>query len=125
MPDDLLTVYVSIGNSDDKLTQARWSCFHDQVAFACRARACQVYGDWLSLPNTPYQNACLAFAIAPADAEVLKKTLRDLAADYGQDSIAWAEARTEFLTPTGLDKVAAAVRRARGGPPPVQVRGYA
>lgn len=96
---DLLTVYVSIGNSDDKLTQARWSVFWEQVNSEVRGRARQVYGDWLSLPNAPYQNACIAFAVDRGDAAPLKKHLRDLAALYGQDSIAWAEARTEFIEP--------------------------
>jgi hypothetical protein len=96
---DLITVYVSIGNSDDKLTQARWSVFHDQVVFACRNLARRVYGDWLSVPNAPFQNACIAFGIYPDDVAPLKKELRDLAAMYGQDSIAWAEARTEFIEP--------------------------
>lgn len=96
---DLITVYVSIGNSDDKLTQARWSQFHDQVTHACRCLAGRVYGDWLSLPNTQFQNACIAFAIYPADIPPLKKELRELAALYGQDSIAWAEASTEFISP--------------------------
>lgn len=130
----LTTVYVSVGNSDDKLTQARWSQFHEQVTGACRRRARRVYGDWLSLPNAPYQNACIAFAIHPGDTGVLKKELRDLAAAYGQESIAWAEAATEFLAPltaapaaarTGMDRARDAIRAARGGPAPVTIRGFA
>jgi hypothetical protein len=96
---DLITVYVSIGNSDDKLTQARWSVFYEQVTFACRNLARRVYGDWLSPPSSQFQNACIAFGIAGGDIAPLKKELRDLAALYGQDSIAWAEARTEFIEP--------------------------
>lgn len=96
---DPITVYVSIGNSDDKLTQARWPVFWEQATGEVRGRAAEVYGDWLSLPSARYQNACIAFAVSRADAAPLKKELRDLAALYGQDSIAWAEAGTEFIRP--------------------------
>lgn len=126
-----VTVYVSIGNSDDKLTQQQWSCFWELVTSAVREDAQQVYGDWLSLPSAPYQNACIAFSIERHLISVLKAELRSLAALYGQDSIAWAEASTEFLEPskpgekTGPEKIADAVRSARGGDAPAQIRGFA
>jgi hypothetical protein len=97
---DLVTVYVSIGNSDDKLTQARWSEFYHQVTTAVRDRVERVYGNWLSIPSDPWQNACIAFGIDPAETPILKGELRDLAAMFGQDSIAWAEAPvTVFVGP--------------------------
>jgi hypothetical protein len=58
-----------------------------------------VYGDWLSVASAPWQNSCIAFAIGRDDAPLLKAELRNLAALYGQDSIAWAEAATEFIKP--------------------------
>ena len=128
---DLITVYVSIGNSDDKLTQEQWSCFWELVTSAVREDATQVFGDWLSLPSVPYQNACIAFSIERHLVSVLKAELCSLAAAYTQESIAWAEAVTEFLEPvkpgerSGPEKIADAIRSARGGPAPVQVRGFA
>ena len=93
-----ITVYVSIGNSDDKLTQARWSEFHGKVNEAVRDRARSVFGDWASIPTDPWQNSCIAFGIDYDDVPFLKSELRELAATVGQDSIAWAEARlTEFV----------------------------
>lgn len=98
-----LTVYASIGNSDDKLTQAQWAEFHEIFAALIRKAADRVYGDWHSLPNSPWQNACLAFEIGAQSAARLKAALADLAAEYRQDCVAWAVAATEFVGPAGRE----------------------
>lgn len=94
------TVYASIGNSDDKLPQARWSEFHGKFTAAVRGLALQVYGDWSSPSTDPWQNACIAFEVGKETSERLQRDLAELAAEYDQDSIAWAEAETKFITPT-------------------------
>jgi hypothetical protein len=97
---DTITVYCSIGNSDDHLTQARWSEFNQHVETVIRDRARRLYGVWLSCPAAPYQNACIAFGVDADDAVFLKDQLRDLAAMFGQESIAWAEVPvTVFISP--------------------------
>lgn len=96
------TVYVSIGNSDDKLAQARWAEFHDKVTTAVRGLALRIYGDWASGSTDAWQNACIAFEIGHETSERLQLDLAELAAEYGQDSIAWAEAETRFITPATL-----------------------
>lgn len=93
------TVYASIGNPDDKLGQARWASFHDKFTAAVRGLALQVYGDWTSASTDPWQNACVAFEIGYETSERLQRDLAELAAEYGQDSIAWAEADTRFIGP--------------------------
>jgi hypothetical protein len=123
---DLITVYVSIGNSDDKLTQAVWALFWGETQNAICAYADQIHGEWMSAPTSRWQNACTAFDISRDRAAVLRDTLARLAATYRQDSIAWAEAQTEFISPrSGLDKVRDAIRSARGGDAPVQIQGFA
>jgi hypothetical protein len=94
---DHLTVYVSIGNSDDKLTQQRWSAFYGQAAAAVRAQAERIYGEWLSAPQSQWQNACVGFTVTPTAAAHLKDDLRALAAYFGQESIAWAEVGNEEM----------------------------
>jgi hypothetical protein len=95
-----MTAYVSIGNSDDKLTQAQWSEFHEIFVALIRKAATQIFGDWLSASNAKWQNACVAFEINAEAAGRLKHALANLAAEFNQDSIAWAEtAGTEFLAP--------------------------
>lgn len=93
---DLTTVYVSIGNSDDKLTQAEWSNFLHSFRECMAKFAVEVYGDWASEPSSSYQNACMA--IATETPRTLKAALTMLRKEYRQDSLAWAEApRTEFI----------------------------
>ena len=92
-------VYVSIGNSDDKLTQLEWSCFVDEVDDACRVHG-NVHGSWFSLPGGPWQNACWCVAVELARERSLKGRLKHFAGQYEQDSIAYAVVtHTEFLAP--------------------------
>lgn len=107
-----MIVYISIGNSDDKLSQAQWAEFVTHVDIALLAQSevpdsaiSARHGNWRSLPDDPWQNACwcIDHDNTIADPEELKAELADLARSFGQDSIAWAEApTTEFLTPAGV-----------------------
>jgi hypothetical protein len=94
-----MTVYVSIGNSDDKLSQQQWHKFWVATRRAVFNYAGQVHGEWLSIGCAPYQNACLCFEIPEPAAATLKCELGKIAGEFGQDSIAWAEAVTEFISP--------------------------
>jgi hypothetical protein len=102
-----LTVYVSIGNSDDRLSQHDWSCYVEAVDKAvdraARFEGATVHGRWYSLPHEAWQNACWCVEFTEdlrvIAVNVLKETLPTIARQFGQDSIAWAEARTEFLRP--------------------------
>ena len=91
-------VYVSIGNSDDKLTQAEWSRFVADIRTYVVGCAQEVHGAWLSLPDSRYQNACWCLEFTQ---ELSVKAARAYAAQirdqYRQDSVAWAVATTEFL----------------------------
>lgn len=93
----MTTVYVSIGNSDDKLPQADWSAFVQQFMIAVRHRASRIYGEWYSLPNTIYQNACIAAEVNDPDVPLLRSELARLREAHHQDSVASAVAETEFL----------------------------
>jgi hypothetical protein len=95
-----VTVYISIGNSDDRLTQAQWSDFVAEARDEVRQHAAEVHGDWLSASDSRYQNACWC-AVIPADgvAEAsLRRRMAALRKRFGQDSAAWAVAPgTEFI----------------------------
>ena len=92
--------YVSIGNSDDKLTQEEWHRFYVAANLLLRGAADHVHGARLSEPASAWQNACWAI-VPPLDyvsVEHLKMKLSELAREFRQDSIAWAEAPvTEFI----------------------------
>lgn len=93
-----MIVYISIGNSDDKLSQKHWAEFAQEVADTINDQVMVIHGQWVSPSTSPYQNACWCAEMTDTDARVLKPALIDLAGRYQQDSIAWAEApTTEFL----------------------------
>jgi hypothetical protein len=92
-------VYVSIGNSDDKLTQAEWSEFCNDVYTEVIAFRGSIHGRWFSPSSDMYQNACICFEISDRHAKTLKTALKVLARQYGQEWIAWAEAELTKLGP--------------------------
>ena len=94
-------VYISIGNSDDKLSQTEWSAFHGSVAAVIRRGSGRIIGAWVSPSTDPWQNACWCVEVADQMRDWLRGRLANHALAYEQDSIAWAEApTTDFLGPT-------------------------
>jgi hypothetical protein len=92
------TVYISIGNSDDKITQREWSMFVQGALGAVGQATTQIHGVWFSAPDSEFQNACVCAEIDDsADEKILKERLAQLARLYSQDSVAWAVADTEFI----------------------------
>ncbi len=99
------TIYISIGNSDDKLSQLEWHRYFAETAAAIHRASDRadgkVHGQWTSDSTSRWQNACWRAELHPEAAERLKETLSYLAREYRQDSIAWAEAPSvEMIGPT-------------------------
>ena len=118
-----MIVYICIGNSDDKLSQAEWAGYIEAVDRALglglprRSDQIQqplihVHGRWFSAPDVPWQSACWCIEFDPdamwalADGtdhnttDALHHGLTNLASLYHQDSIAWAQAPiTELIRP--------------------------
>jgi hypothetical protein len=92
-----MTVYITIGNSDDRLDQKTWSSFCEKVDALVDAYSDQVYGRWYSLSNAPYQNACWAINPEIDESIPLKRRLKEIARQFQQHSIAWVEGEPEFL----------------------------
>lgn len=102
MNDETITVYVTVGNSDDKLSQNEWAHFYAAVAGSINTHASRIHGRWLSPSDEPWQNACWCFEIEAHQVDQLRVQLAEHAAAWRQDSIAWAEAPTvQFLGPRG------------------------
>lgn len=110
----MITVYVSIGNSDNRLGQAEWSQFYRDVTRALYGVGVVVHGQWVSEPTSAWQNACWCIEFDPAQSIVMKSgatttvlrhmrtELARIAARYRQDAIAWAEAAaTIHIGPMG------------------------
>lgn len=94
-----MSTYISIGNSDDKLTQIRWADYAAALLGAA-ASAGQLHGVWYSAPTSLYQNMCVCLDVRPEQIAELKRQLFVLAVRFDQDSIAWADSPgTEFIGP--------------------------
>lgn len=96
----MTSIYVTIGNSDDKLAQKQWAAFLLRTHLVLDRFASTMHGSWYSGPGAEWQNACWCIELADNVDRVfrLKDELRLLAREFGQDSIAWAEApKVEFL----------------------------
>lgn len=93
-----ITIYVGIGNSDNKLTQRQWSDFCANIHTYLRTVALDFLGEWHSLPTAPWQNAEYAATIRADRLDDVRGRLAIYRKDYIQDSIALAIVdRTEFI----------------------------
>ena len=91
-------VYVSVGNSHDRLTQAEWHDFHVAMRAEVVTYAAVIHGEWFSDPVAKWQNAswCLEFD-SNQDMIVAKKNATRIRTEFRQESVAWATAATEFI----------------------------
>lgn len=98
------TVYISVGNSDGKLTEQEWQQFrdltHELLTDVLPETGGVVHGAWRSW-QAGYVNACWCVEVPAEHEDIVKDTLRTLAEKFRQDSIAYAVAETEFLRPGG------------------------
>lgn len=87
-----MIIYITVGNSGDKLTQRQWAALCSQVDRIVDRYSSAVHGRWSSDPQSQWQNACWCVEIYTMRVAAEAKTaLEETAADYGQDAIAWAE----------------------------------
>jgi hypothetical protein len=93
----MITVYISVGNSDDRLTQQEWFTYLQVVDEAISETSERRHGLWYSASRSPFQNACWCVELTPTSARMLQDMLRDIRREFQQDSIAWAVATTEFV----------------------------
>lgn len=98
-----MIVYISVGNSDDKLTQHEWSIMVKRTDDAVRDAASAVHGFWLSSGDSRWQNACWCIELNPEHEALnarLRRTLAWIAHTHHQDTISWAEVgKQEFIEP--------------------------
>ena len=93
------TAVITIGNSDDKLTQAKWSSFVNAVSWIIFRYDLHPHFSGFSVGSAPWQNACWIVALPEEfDIAQFKFELRRIAQKYDQDSIALLLGDTEFVT---------------------------
>ena len=91
--EDKITVYISIGNSDDGLSQVMWADFIHSMELALTNLAYHQHGEWFSEPTSEYQNAIWCVEVRTVMIQQLKVRLSKLAKRFKQKSIAWVEAK--------------------------------
>ena len=91
------TAVVQIGNSDNKLTQADWAAFVQEISNCVGKWAFQLHFFSCSFGSDPWQNAAWIFEISEDKAEKIKEDLRVKAFRFNQESIAWLEGEAEFI----------------------------
>lgn len=94
----MLTIYISIGNSDDKLPQRAWANYVAEVGNVIHDRSARIHGAWYSGPTSAFQNCCWCFEATPENAALLRLALTEIRKGHGQDSVAWAPViGTDFI----------------------------
>ncbi len=90
-------IMVSIGNSDNKLTQVEWSEFVQRVDKIIEAHHAQKH--FFGGANTwaAWQNVAWLFECADYMIPSLKTALSDIRSIYRQESVAYLEGETEFI----------------------------
>jgi hypothetical protein len=99
------TVYITIGNSDNRLSQYDWASLWEEVDSAIRFSSHNmgrpvIHGAWQSPSVSPYQNACWCVELSVPLELRLRRMLAQAAFAYEQDSITWAQVSdVEFVKP--------------------------
>lgn len=93
------TITVQIGNSDDKLTQKEWSEFTLEVHESIMDYSNEIHFSGGSYFNAPWQNAAWIFTVSSQKTMPLRELLLNAAVRFRQDSIAWTEGVTTFISP--------------------------
>lgn len=92
--------YVSIGNSANKLSQYDWSTFCTWLKAIMAFHARSILGIWFSLPDSSWQNMCMAIEMPVGREKDLTEQLGHMAHQFSQDSIAMVKSETTlFIAP--------------------------
>jgi hypothetical protein len=91
------TICIQIGNSDDKLTQAKWSDFVAMVGNAILSHDAKVHFFGGAPTWERWQNVCWVIDCPDSKVSLLRATLLGIRKVYLQESIGYLEGETEFL----------------------------
>lgn len=92
------TITIQIGNTDDKLSQERWSAFYIATLDACLSHGDQVHFSGHSEPDARWQNACfVVVTVSEPQYNNLRRKVAQIRWKFDQDSVAWTEGSTVFI----------------------------
>lgn len=87
----MIKVYITIDNSNSKLTRGQWCNLYVDINNAIHKYAVLVLGEWLSEATSSYQDACWCVHVDTSNVGELKRVLKDIASRYQHSSVAWGE----------------------------------
>lgn len=91
------TVVVQIGNTDDKLPQARWAEFVAAMREVVACRASCVHFDGHSIGDARWQNWCIVATVDETWFTSIREAIEHCRKRYDQDSAAVLFGHTEFI----------------------------
>lgn len=91
------TITLSIGNSDNKLTQEEWAAFVKEIQSTIDDFATAIYFFGGPANWEPFQNVSWVFELGPFNVSAMKDRVSRIRKKYRQDSLAWVEGVTEFV----------------------------
>ena len=94
-----MNMTISIGNSDDKLSQKEYAMFVAAVDAVLAKVDSQLHFRGFSPGDTPWQNAVWLVECTDIAAQVIREELRGLAALFRQDSIFVLSGIGAFIKP--------------------------
>lgn len=100
MVEEMKTVVVGIGNSDNKLTQEKWASIIHSVDTYIQLNSIQTHFAGFSPGDATWQNACWMADVKDKKVNELRECLKLVGKIYDQDSIAFIVGDTEFLGET-------------------------
>jgi hypothetical protein len=90
------TVTISIGNSDDKLTQKDWAAFCGSIDYMCRFYGLLHFRGF-SISDCAHQNATWVVEVHDNHISIFKKQITNVRKEYRQDSAAFTVGQTQFI----------------------------
>lgn len=92
-----VTVFVSIGNVEDRLVQRQWSAFHAEVSEMLARAGAAFQGEWHSAPTAQWQTAAWCVDVKQGVVQKLKGELAVIGAKYGVGMVAWSEVASAVI----------------------------
>jgi hypothetical protein len=92
-----ITITIQIGNSDDKLTQAKWSEFVAEVNDLVEHYSLRVHffggaANWM-----PWQNVAWIVVTEESELNAFVRDVKEVRLRYNQESVAWTLGKTDFI----------------------------
>lgn len=91
-----MDICIQIGNTDNKLSQQKWSSFCRDLQTVCSARG-EIHFSGGSAIDAPWQNYCICLNVNEDAVDEFRECIKKLRTEYAQDSAAWLQGTTNFV----------------------------